>query len=73
MSFIRVGDDGQNVMLETPSSNLKTTYEVHIERRTGNLFCSCADAQCRGKVGHLLNPSDGCKHIRHLHEVLNRC
>ncbi len=61
-----VGEDGEVVV-----------YEMTVDRRNGDIRCSCMDSVCRRKGGNVLalDSSHVCKHVRslvkyHLKEIV---
>ena len=64
-----VGADNDYLYFDTPSwSGKDETYDLTVDRRTGELTCSCFGALRWKKTVNVMNPEGGdtCKHQRSL-------
>ena len=62
-----VGNDGTELRFSTKSwSGRPVEHEIWISLNDGEIGCTCEDATCRKKRGHVLDmePAQMCKHER---------
>ena len=67
--IVFIGADSDSMTFQTKSwSGTGETYEIDVSKRDGWIHCSCMDATCRHKSGHVLKTEDRtpCKHVRRL-------
>lgn len=67
------GADSERLYYHTPSwTTPGLSYDMWIERETGNMHCECMDAVCRRKQAYVLDAlaAGGCKHLKQLAKLI---
>ncbi|GEM_PF-4238000 len=74
MPYRLVGSDLDFIhILATSATHRGVEHNIGICKRHGTIYCTCHDALCRRKIGHILAPAlPACKHVQGLHVEIGR-